>query len=429
MRPSPPRRLIPWLILALVIGISGSAPAQAATGTAPTATDDAYTIGVGGTLTVGAPGVLGNDTGGSLSAQLVTGVSMGALTLNPDGSFTYGPNTGFHGTDTFTYEASDGTSNSNTATVTITVDDPPTAADDTYGPLRGGSRLVPVKSTGVLRNDSDPNPWDAGRLQAILGTGPTLGHLDLNADGSFSYQSNPGVCNQTDRFTYAATDGALTSALATVTISLVTPLRDTTLTLTRSANHVVFGHSVLLTANLSGFSPSAIVSIYGTRADGTWNLLGRGSPDDNGDLQFRVKPSQNTTYMARSADNCFHSARSPWQIVGVAPRIEGHMVGSFARKAGYALYHAGGRAPLYRATVAPDHAGRPVLFVWQRRTADGWKMYYAPDSPLHLGRRSTIAVYLTGGVVRNQRYRVRIVFLADRDHLARAAPWARFVAI
>ena len=48
-----------------------------------------------------------------------------------DGAFTYTPEAGFAGVDTFTYVANDGTSDSNVATVTITVNDPPTAADNT----------------------------------------------------------------------------------------------------------------------------------------------------------------------------------------------------------------------------------------------------------------------------------------------------------
>ncbi len=68
--------------------------------------------------------VLTNDRdpeGKPLTAALVTGPTKGALTLNTNGTFTYRPNTGFVGTDTFIYRASDGTATSNLATVTITV--------------------------------------------------------------------------------------------------------------------------------------------------------------------------------------------------------------------------------------------------------------------------------------------------------------------
>ena len=81
------------------------------------------------------PGVLNNDTdadadGDLLTAMLVSGTSKGTLTLNADGSFAYTPNANFNGYDSFTYVANDGLEDSNTATVTITinpVNDPPVA--------------------------------------------------------------------------------------------------------------------------------------------------------------------------------------------------------------------------------------------------------------------------------------------------------------
>ena len=91
---------------------------------APFAVNDAYSTQVNTTLTVAEPGVLSNDTDDdkdSLTAVLVNGPSNGTVTLNADGSFTYTPNANFTGTDSFTYQAYDGTEYSNVATVTITV--------------------------------------------------------------------------------------------------------------------------------------------------------------------------------------------------------------------------------------------------------------------------------------------------------------------
>jgi len=100
---------------------------------APTAQNDPatpgdYTVDQDGQLVVSsAIGVLANDTdpdGDNLTAELVPGpdVENGTLTLNEnDGSFTYTPDPGFSGTDTFEYEAFDGQASSNVATVTITV--------------------------------------------------------------------------------------------------------------------------------------------------------------------------------------------------------------------------------------------------------------------------------------------------------------------
>ncbi len=93
--------------------------------TPPVAMADSYTVVEGQVLTVNAAqGMLANDTdadGNSLAAILKTGPANGTLQNHLDGSFTYTPNQGFYGTDSFTYAASDGQSQSAPATVTITV--------------------------------------------------------------------------------------------------------------------------------------------------------------------------------------------------------------------------------------------------------------------------------------------------------------------
>ncbi|HEV2071834.1 MAG TPA: cadherin-like domain-containing protein, partial [Acidimicrobiales bacterium] len=92
---------------------------------APVAGNDTYTHhGSDTPLAVSAPGVLANDTDAEndrLVASLVSGPSRGALTFNPDGSFTYQPEEDDVGMVSFTYTASDGIGDSNLATVTITL--------------------------------------------------------------------------------------------------------------------------------------------------------------------------------------------------------------------------------------------------------------------------------------------------------------------
>lgn len=84
-----------------------------------------YQVGTGQELMkVSKVNVLANDRdpeSNPLTALLVSRPANGTLTLNANGTFTYRPNTGFTGTDRFTYRASDGTATSNVATVTITV--------------------------------------------------------------------------------------------------------------------------------------------------------------------------------------------------------------------------------------------------------------------------------------------------------------------
>jgi VCBS repeat-containing protein len=188
---------------------------------APVANNDAYSVNEGGTLTVATPGVLGNDTDAEnnpLSAQLVTGPANGLLTLQPDGSFTYVHNGSETTTDSFTYRANDGTSLSNIATVTITiapVNDAPVANNDAYSVNANATLNVPAP--GVLGNDTDA---EGQSLTATLVTTTTKGTLTLNADGSFTYVHG-GLLFGTDTFTYTASDGAATSNVATVTITII----------------------------------------------------------------------------------------------------------------------------------------------------------------------------------------------------------------
>jgi VCBS repeat-containing protein len=164
--------------------------------------------------------VLGNDTdvdSGTLTAAVLAGASNGTVTLNTDGSFSYVPNPSFSGTDTFTYTASDGTLQSNVATVSIVVtpgNQAPVAANDTY--TTNEDVALNVSAPGVLGNDTDEN-GDA--LTAAVVAGPSNGTLTLNANGSFIYTPN-GNFNGSDSFTYRASDASLQSNIATVAITI-----------------------------------------------------------------------------------------------------------------------------------------------------------------------------------------------------------------
>jgi VCBS repeat-containing protein len=93
----------------------------------------------------------------------------------------------------------------------------PLAADDGAYDVTLGSALT-VAAAGVLGNDSDA---DGDGLAASLVAGPAHGTLALNADGSFAYTPDADItADLTDSFTYKASDGALDSAPATVTINV-----------------------------------------------------------------------------------------------------------------------------------------------------------------------------------------------------------------
>ena len=74
----------------------------------PIANDDFYETLTGVVLDVAAPGVLDNDVlldpDELVSILILEGPQHGTLVINNDGSFTYTPNAGFMGTDTFRYQ-------------------------------------------------------------------------------------------------------------------------------------------------------------------------------------------------------------------------------------------------------------------------------------------------------------------------------------
>ena len=153
-----------------------------------------------------------NADGNPLTAQLVAGPSNGQLTLNLDGSFSYTPNAGFWGTDSFTYCATDGTYTSVPATVTITVYSTPTANNDAFAVLSGQTLNTSVSS--------DIADVDGNSLTTVLLTGTANGQLYFDSSGDVSYVPNAGFLG-TDSFSYYATDGyGAISAPATVTITV-----------------------------------------------------------------------------------------------------------------------------------------------------------------------------------------------------------------
>ncbi|HUW46385.1 MAG TPA: tandem-95 repeat protein [Dehalococcoidia bacterium] len=192
----------------------------------PMAEDYAATTDEDNSVTVAAPGILGNDSdpdvGDTLTVTAVdTSGTIGAVTAwGADGSFAYDPNGQFEylqaggsTTDSFTYTISDGNGGSDTATVTITIggaNDPPVALADNATTLED----TPV-TIYVLNNDFDID-GDTLTVDSI-----TQGTNGLVANNGSYVTYTPAIgFNGTDSFNYTVSDGNGGTDTATVTVNI-----------------------------------------------------------------------------------------------------------------------------------------------------------------------------------------------------------------
>jgi len=183
----------------------------------PTTFPDTFTTHMGNPVT---GNVLDNDTlpqGEEIMAYVVDDPEHGVLTdFDPEtGDYTYQPEEGFVGEDSFTYITTDGELFSETATVTINVTNTlPSLVDDTATTMQDVAVII-----DVLANDFDP---DGDPISVISFDYKGSGKLVLNDDGTFSFTPGQGFSGQVS-FTYSAADpqtGAeLGSAGVTITVN------------------------------------------------------------------------------------------------------------------------------------------------------------------------------------------------------------------
>lgn len=184
---------------------------------APVAGDDGAEVDEDGAVAIP---VLDNDTdvdGDALSVAAVGAPANGTAQVAGDGTITYTPEPDFNGTDSFTYTVSDGRGGTDSAAVTVTVapvNDAPVA--DAKQAATPEDAAVSVMPTG---SDVDGDALDFERAGA-----PAFGTVRENDDGTFTYTPDENF-NGTDSFTYVASDGALSSPEAVVTID-VAPVND-----------------------------------------------------------------------------------------------------------------------------------------------------------------------------------------------------------
>ena len=193
---------------AIDVFVVGIAPPKAVDGALTTLEDTPGTGALNGT----------DPYGDALTYSIVSNGTRGtaAITDPATGAFTYTPDADATGTDTFTFKVNDGTSDSNVATVTVTimpVNDAPLATDQSVTTTEDVAQAVALSGSDV---ESDP-------LVFSIVTGPSHGALSGVAP-SLIYTPAANY-NGSDSFTFTVNDGLADSNVATLTIE-ITPVND-----------------------------------------------------------------------------------------------------------------------------------------------------------------------------------------------------------
>ncbi len=137
---------------------------------------------------------------------------------------TYTPANGYSGPDSFTFKANDGNSDSNVATIAITIgatNNPPVAGN--------GAATTPANTAvaiALTATDVENSP-----LTYTIVTPPAHGTLGTLSGNQVTYTPTTGYSGP-DTFTFRANDGTTNSNVATVSIAVLAPPPPPTFALT-----------------------------------------------------------------------------------------------------------------------------------------------------------------------------------------------------
>ena len=153
-----------------------------------------------------------------LTYSILTDPSNGQINSSDNINFTYTPTSGFVGSDSFTYVANDGTTNSNTSTfdISIIAGSAPTAINGTINiTVETG---VTEYATDLSGKATDP---DGDPMTYFIDSQPDIGSVAINGSIiTFTIDENQFGNAYETSFTWYANDGANNSNIATLTFDV-----------------------------------------------------------------------------------------------------------------------------------------------------------------------------------------------------------------
>ncbi len=214
----------------------------------------------------------------------------GTVVINSDGSFTYTPNGGYTGPDSFNFTADDGQGGVAVGTVSVVVN------PVNHAPLASDANEIFYTNTPVDDvlpvSDVDGNP-----LQVTITSGPANGTVNVyggqGAPGAlgdirFTYTPNAGYSGS-DSFTYEVDDGLGDTASGTITFTPYSNLPPTA----EDGNVSTYVDNAA-SGRLPAFDPNGTfltASIVSQPAHGNVSLPNPGRPGDFGDTSFTYYPN------------------------------------------------------------------------------------------------------------------------------------------
>ncbi len=204
----------------------------------------------GNTLTITGytiAGMTGTQAVGSAVTVTDGATTVGTLTINANGSYTFVPALNYTGTiPVITYTVSDGQAVNSTDTSTLTlsmtpVNDAPVDGDETNSVIGIATLTVADGTIGDLLNnatDLEGNPLTitgytiasmtgtkaVGTAVTVTNNGATVGTLTINADGSYTFVPATTYSGPIPVITYTVSDGQAVNSTNTSTLTLI---RDT----------------------------------------------------------------------------------------------------------------------------------------------------------------------------------------------------------
>ena len=246
-----------------------------------------------------------NDPDGDnlvINTTPTSGPTNGILTINPDGTYTYTPNSGFTGMDMFMYEVCDDGSPSMCDITTVTIDIiPDNGTNITSATDDSGVGLINETITGdLVANDTDPD-GDNQTISTTPVAGPSVAGatVTINTDGTYSYVPATDYVGN-DEFMYEICDDAMPTMaceIATVHITILADKPNLTYGVTdfnhTPVNIAVSGNALSNDSDPEGHNQSvtAVVTMDTPSGNGTYTIDAMGMYTYTPDLDYTGEDS------------------------------------------------------------------------------------------------------------------------------------------